>query len=221
MLKEYFTSSIGKKQVVAVTGLLLVLFLIAHLCGNLLIFQGPEAINLYSRTLHSLGGLLWIARIGLLATFLLHITFTLMVVIENRKARPIAYQGSSSSKRSLATRLMPYTGTILLAYVILHLFDFTLASQTGSEAFVNGQNLGLYGLIVNEFSEPISVLWYLLAMGAVGFHLSHGVQSVAQSFGINHPFYTPLIKKISVSLGVIIGIAFATIPLYVWLVVSQ
>jgi succinate dehydrogenase / fumarate reductase cytochrome b subunit len=221
MLKRYFSSSIGKKQTVAVTGFLLILFLIVHLAGNLLIYKGPEAINIYSHTLHSLGPLLWVMELGLTAIFVIHIVFTAMVVVENKKARPIAYSGKQGdTERSLATRLMPYTGTILLIYVISHLFDFTFADPTGADAFINGQNLGLYGLIVNEFSDPYHVLWYVVAMAAVGFHLVHAIQSLCQTFGWNHPTYTPFIKKMSLILGLLISISFAAIPVYVWLVIA-
>ena len=221
MFKRYFSSSIGKKQTVAVSGLLLILFLIAHLAGNLMIYRGPEAINIYSHTLHSFGLLIRLAEFGLAGIFLIHIIFTAMVVIENKKARPTSYHGTDGyPQRSLATRLMPYTGTILLVYVISHLFDFTIADPNGADAFVNGQNLGLYGLIVNEFSNPYAVLWYLVAMAAVGFHLVHAVQSLCQTFGWNHPTYTPIVKKISMGFGILISLAFASIPLYVWLVLG-
>jgi len=222
MLGRYISSSIGKKQVVAVSGLLLILFLIVHLAGNLLIFGGPEAINIYSSTLHSFGPFVRIAEFGLALIFLVHIAFTAMVVVENKKARPVSYAGGQGYKeRSLATRLMPYTGTVLLLYVITHLFDFTIADHTGSNAFFQGQNLGLYGLILNEFSNPYKVLWYLIAMAAVGFHLIHAIQSVAQSFGLNHPKWTPVLKNVSLILGLLISLSFASIPLYVWLFLSQ
>ncbi len=221
-MRSRLLSSIGKKQVVAVSGLLLILFLIAHLAGNLLIYRGPEAINIYSHTLHSFGPLIRLAEFGLAAIFIIHIVFTAMVVIENKKARPIGYAGGESYKqRSLATRLMPYTGTILLIYVISHLFDFTLANANGPGAFVNGQNLGLYGLIVNEFANPYEVLWYVIAMAAVGFHLVHAIQSVFQTFGFHNPRVTPIIKKAGYVLGILISVSFASIPIYVWLFVSN
>jgi succinate dehydrogenase / fumarate reductase cytochrome b subunit len=199
---------------------LLILFLIVHLAGNLLIYQGPEAINIYSRTLHSFGLFIKIAEFGLAALFLVHITFTAMVVIDNKKSRPIAYAGGSNyPTRSLATRLMPYTGMILILYVVSHLFHFTFPDASGPNAFVNGQNLGLYGLIVNQFGNTYSVVWYLVSMVAVGFHLVHALQSVFQTFGFNHPVYTPWIKRISFAFGILVSGAFASIPLYVWLVV--
>ncbi len=221
MLKKYLSSSIGKKQVVAVTGLMLILFLIAHLAGNLLIYRGPEAINIYSHTLHSFGPLLRVLELGLTAVFAIHIIFTAMVVIENKKARPIAYAGTpAESKRSLATRIMPYSGTIILFYIIKHLFDFTFVDTTGAEGFINGQNMGLYGVIVNEFSNLYDVSIYVIAMIAVGFHLVHAIQSVCQTFGWNHPVYTPIVKKISLVLGIIIAVSFAAIPLYVWFAIA-
>ncbi len=221
MFRRYIKSSVGRKQIVAVSGLLLILFLIAHLAGNLLIFRGPDAINIYSHTLHSFGPIIRIIEFGLAAIFMIHIAFTAMVVIDNKKARPITYAGANGyPERSLATRLMPYTGTVLLIYIISHLFDFTLANPNGSDAFVNGLNMGLYGLIVNEFRNPYAVLWYVIAMTSVGFHLVHAVQSLCQTFGWNHPRYTPIVKKISFVFGVGIALSFASIPLYVWLVVN-
>lgn len=221
MLKKYFASSIGKKQVVAVSGLMLILFLIAHLAGNLFIYGGPGAFNQYAATLESLGPVLVLIETLLTLVFVTHIVFTAMVVIENKRARPIQYAGGLASKeRSLATRLMPYTGTVLLVYIITHLCDFVFADATSSASTFGGQQLGLYGLVVHTFMNPLKVVWYLVAMMAVGFHLVHAVQSVLQTFGINHPYYTPIIRKVSLVFGILIALGFSIIPFYVWLVVA-
>jgi len=218
MLKSYFCSSIGKKQIVAITGLMMVGFLIAHLSGNLLIFKGPDAINDYADFLHGLGGLLWVARIGLIVAFVAHFTFTIALVIQNKRARGGSYsQDINASTRQLSTRLMPYTGLLLLVYVIVHLIDFTFTDPSYQNAVVNGEYLGLYGLMVNHFSMLIPSLFYMLAMAAVGFHLTHGIQSVMQTFGFNHPVYTPLIKRLSLVLGWGVALGFSSIPLYVLL----
>lgn len=217
MLKSYLGSSVGKKQIVAVTGIALVLFLIAHLAGNLLIYSGPEAYNGYSEKLHHLGALLWVARIGLLASFVLHFTFTALLVIQNKKARSQGYSQSLHPKtRSFAARLMPLSGVILFLYVISHLLDFTLTEPTVNNALVNGVDLGLYGLVVNTFKDPFDSLWYIISMFAVGMHLTHAIQSLFQTFGINNPVYTPFIKKVSVVFGLVIAVAFASIPVYVF-----
>lgn len=216
MLKEYLSSSIGKKQIVAVTGLMMVGFLIAHLSGNFLIFKGPDAINNYAKMLHDLGGLLWVARIGLIIAFVAHFSFTIALVIQNRRARGVSYSTEINKRtRSLSTKLMPYSGLLLLTYVIVHLLDFTFTSANSNNSVVNGEFLGLYGLIFNHFSKPFASLFYIVSMGAVGFHLTHGIQSVMQTYGFYHPFYTPLIKKGSIILGCLIAIGFSSIPIYI------
>lgn len=215
-MKRYFTSSIGKKQIVALTGIAMVLFLIAHLAGNFLIFKGPEALNAYSKTLHDLGGLLWVARIGLLVAFVLHFTFTIMLVVQNRRARGVSYDRPLHSKtRSVSTRVMPLSGIIVFAYIIKHLIDFTFTHATEANAIVNGQHLGLYGLVYNSFLNPVNSFFYIIAMLAIGFHLNHGIQSFVQSLGGHHTVYTPLVKKTGVFLSVVIALGFSSIPLYV------
>jgi len=216
MLKAYLSSSIGKKQIIAITGLMMAMFLITHLSGNLLMFKGPQALNSYSQMLHDLGGILWVARIGLLGAFVAHFSFTIALVIQNRKARGQSYSTSVNKKtRSFTARLMPFSGGILFAYIVIHLLDFTFTDVTAVNAMVNGEFLGLYGLVYNEFMNPFDSLFYIVAMMSVGFHLTHGIQSVMQTYGFNHPVYTPLIKKISVVLGSVIAVGFSSIPVYV------
>jgi succinate dehydrogenase / fumarate reductase, cytochrome b subunit len=218
VLKAYLNSSVGRKQIVAVTGLGLVLFLVAHLAGNLLIYKGPEAFNGYAAKLQSLGALLWVARFGMIAIFVTHIVMTVMLVIENRKARGKNYaKDTHGGSRSLATRLMPYTGSILLFYIISHLLDFTLADHHTVLSMIDGVDLGLYGLVVNSFKSSLGeVIWYCVAMFSVGFHLAHGIQSTFRSFGYYHTTFTPLITKLSTALAVLIAVGFSSIPLYIY-----
>ena len=200
---------------------MLILFLISHLAGNLFIYGGPEAFNKYAETLKSLGPVLLVVELLLTLVFVVHIAFTAIVVIDNRRARPVQYAGGLASKeRSLATRIMPYTGVILLVYIITHLCDFVFVDTMSAASVFDGQQLGLYGLVVHTFMNPFKVLWYIVAMMAVGFHLVHAVQSVMQTFGLNHPYYTPIIKKFSLVFGILIALGFSIIPLYVWLVVA-
>jgi succinate dehydrogenase / fumarate reductase, cytochrome b subunit len=221
MLKHYFYSSIGKKQMVAITGLMMVLFLIGHLSGNMLIYKGPEAYNGYAAFLKHLGGILWFMRIGMITAVFLHFYFTISLVIQNRKARSVQYASSLHPEtRSLSTKLMPISGLILLAYIISHLLDYTFAVSL-TNTFLYGQDFGLYGLVVNSFMNPVRVVWYMIAMLSVGFHLTHAVQSVFQTFGFNHAVYTPVIKKMSVFLGILIAVGFAAIPIYVVFVFSS
>ena len=214
---KYIKTSIGKKQVVATTGLVLVLFVIGHLAGNLIMFLGPDAFNTYAGKLAGLRPWLYIVECGLLGVFIIHLWITALLVIENYSARPVGYAVRKSvGKRSLATRLMPYTGTVIFAFVIWHLIDFTFADKEGPlSVLADGRSYGLYGVVYNAFSDPIHSALYIIAMMAVGFHLSHGIQSFIQTFGFNHPDYTPMIQKASNSLAVLITLAFSSIPVYV------
>lgn len=215
MVLEFFKSSVGKKQVVAITGLALIGFVIAHLSGNLLLYSGPEAFNTYAEGLEGLGKLLLIARIGLAATFIIHIVTTIFLVKQNRKAKQTRYSGGEAKgNRSLATRLMPFSGVILLTFLIIHLLDFSLNDHYGPQVIVNGIDLGLYGLVFNYFQNPIRILGYVIAMVALGLHLVHAIQSALQTFGVNHPIYTPTIKAISKGLGTLLAVGFGSIPLY-------
>ncbi len=214
-MASFGCSSIGKKQIVAVTGFLLILFLIMHLSGNLLLYKGPEAFNAYAEFLNNLGWIKIAARVGLVSLFLTHIAFTAMVVVENRKAKGVGYAVKKSvGKRSLATRLMPYTGTVVLVYLLIHLLDYTLADHDTVKSVVDGVNLGLYGLVYNSYQNPLRVAFYVVGMIAVGFHLAHATQSVFQTFGVNHPVYSKFIKRVSLGLGVLIAAGFASIPFF-------
>ena len=213
----FLQSSIGKKQTVAATGLVLILFVIGHLAGNLFIYFGPEAYNHYAKKLAGLRPGLYLVEFFLLIIFAIHLFVTALLVLENIKARPIRYLSyTPSPERSLAAKLMPYTGTIILAFIIWHLLDFTFADQHGPRSILSdGQSYGLYGVVYNSFLNPAHSALYILAMMCVGFHLAHGVQSFFQTFGFNHPVYFPWIKRISNAFGVLIALGYSLIPIYV------
>ena len=215
-----FNSSITKKQIVAVTGLLLIIFIIAHLGGNLFIYGGPKALNAYAHKLHSLGALLWVPRIGLLVVFLIHVIFTYLLVMENIKARGGLTRYAVHKpvgQRSLATRLMPYSGAYIFFFVIWHLMDFALVDQHGPRSFINGVSYGVYGLVFNAFANPVHGLLYIVAVCFLGLHLCHGVESFFQTSGYNHPKYTPMIKKTSHIFALLMVIGYSSIPVYVYL----
>lgn len=214
-MKAYLTSSVGRKQIIAVTGLALVLFLIAHLSGNLLIFGGPEAFNAYAKKLHSLGPLLYVARAGLIVMFVTHIAFTILLIKENKTARGHSYAVKKDiSGRSFATKTMRYSGPLLALFLLLHLSDFTWnVPWFGSGAQFSAE-LGLYAKVANSFLNPIRTIIYILAMFAIGLHLSHGIQSVFQTMGLTCTEKMKTVKKISLSLGLIIAVGFASLPVY-------
>ena len=216
---EYLKSSIGRKQIVAATGLLLILFVVAHLAGNLIIYLGPEAFNNYAKKLAGLRPGLYFLEVGLLLVFLTHMWVTATLVWDNINARPVSYTVSKPcGERSLATRLMTYSGAIVLAFVIWHLYDFTFADKYGARSFLpDGKSYGLFGIVYNSFADPTHGFLYIIAIVAIGLHLSHGIQSFFQTFGFVNPQQTIIIKKISNNLAMIITVAYSSIPVYVYL----
>jgi succinate dehydrogenase / fumarate reductase cytochrome b subunit len=212
-----FSRSITKKQIVALTGLMLIVFVIMHLAGNLFVFGGPKVFNGYADKLVGFGGLLKAAEWGLFGVFLIHVTFTAFLVYENIVARGTTRYAVENSRgpRSLATRLMPYSGTYLVVYLIWHLYDFTWASHKGAMTVLHGESLGLYGLVVNTFKDPLHAWLYVVAMGFLALHLAHGVESCIQTFGFNDNRFSPKIKKFSQWFALIIMLAYSSIPLYI------
>ncbi|GMU93214.1 MAG: succinate dehydrogenase Cd [Candidatus Hydrogenedentota bacterium] len=214
-------SSVLKKQIVAITGLVLVLFILAHLSGNLLILLGPEIFNGYTETLHAVPELLWVARAGLIAAFIVHVYFTILVTMENREARahsggPQRYAVEATHGRTnFVKKYMIYTGLFAFAFLMLHLADFTFPAKTGPKTELNGEAMLLFGLVWNSFLQiPRSVI-YIVAVWCVGLHLSHGIQSLFQSIGFFHDRYTPVIYKASWVVGIAVAAGFSLIPVYV------
>ena len=210
------TSSITKKQIVAVTGLCLVLFIIAHLVDNLFIYGGPEIFNGWAQKLHELGPLLWLMRIGLIVVFIAHVFVTYLLVIENIKARGGKAYQVNNAPLSWAQRLMPYSGAYLFFYVIWHLLDFTLIDQHGERSFINGENQGIYGVVVNAFADPLHGLLYIIAMCFLGLHLAHGVESFIQTLGFNHARWAKGLKTFSQYFALAIVVAYSSVPIYVY-----
>lgn len=213
---SFFSSSIFRKQVVALTGLVMVGFILGHMAGNLLIYLGPNVFNDYADKLASLGELLWIIRTGLVISILVHIYFTVKLTRENSKSRRTRYEVyTPNADNKFARTTMIYSGILLFCFLILHLTDFTLADKEGAASVLGAQKLRLFGLVWNSFLHPWRDLVYILAVCSVGLHLSHGIQSFIQTIGFNHPRYTPWILKASVILGIIVAVGFSSIPVYV------
>lgn len=180
-------SSIGKKVLMAASGLVLVGFVIAHLAGNLLIFAGPDALNGYAKKAEGLGPWLWAARGGLLVAVAVHIWTSVQLSLENRRARPQRYRVYRASETTPAARTMMATGLLLLAYLIYHLLHFTF--RVTNPGISHGVDpLGrrdVYVMVVRSFQQvPIS-LAYVLGVGAVCVHLSHGIASAVQTLGLS------------------------------------
>ncbi len=204
---DFLDSSIGKKIMVATAGVLLVGFLVTHLAGNLLMFVGGDAFNRYAEALEH-NPLLPVAEIGLVGLFLLHIVLSARATLANNAARPEGYQVyKGKGARTPGSRTMALTGTLVLVFVIVHVatLKYKVGGPKGEELFEH---------VVNWFANPFYAGFYVLAVLGVGLHLSHGLQSALQTFGVSHPRYTPLLKKAGLGLAALITVGFASLPLY-------
>ena len=206
-----FGSSVGKKMMMAVTGLFFCVFLVLHLAGNLTLYMGKDAFNSYAEHLHSLGPLLTLAEWGLLIFAVVHISTGLLLFYQNFKARPERYAVSKrAGGRTLGSATMPYTGVFLLLFVIYHLLNFH---------FVDKTHTTIFQIVSNAFAQPSYVLIYTFAMIIAAVHVSHGFWSAFQTLGANHPRYTPFLRGLSLVFSLIVGIGFGFIPVYVSLLV--
>jgi succinate dehydrogenase / fumarate reductase cytochrome b subunit len=210
-IQQALWSSIGKKLMMAVTGLAFIVFLMAHLAGNLTIYAGGEAFNAYAAKLHSLGPLLSFFELGLLLFAAIHIITGLFLFLQNRQARPVAYSHyQSSGGRTLSSRTMPYTGLISLGFVIFHLINFS---------FVDKTERTIFQIVSAAFANPLYVIIYMAVMVIVALHVRHGFWSAFQTLGGNHPKYMPTIMKLSVVVGVIVAVGFGLLPIYIALII--
>ena len=213
-------SVIGKKVVMAVTGAVLILFVLAHMAGNLKIFAGQEEINAYSRFLRQVGWpelgygqLLWIVRIVLLICAVLHITAATQLTLMNREARPVGYGEKKNVETSWGALTMRWGGVLLAIFIVFHLFHFT----GGMVGFQPGQfeHLMVYQNVVAGFQVwPIS-LFYILAMVFLGLHLDHGIWSMLQTLGWVTVQNTRALRMTSRIIAVIIFVGFVSVPVSV------
>jgi succinate dehydrogenase / fumarate reductase cytochrome b subunit len=203
-----FSTSIGKKQLMAISGLLFLVFLTTHLLGNLSIYGGPEAFNSYAEHLHALGKLLVVAEVGLVVALLIHVTLAIILFFENRKARPIKYavDKSGGGGRTLSSQTMPYTGLLILAFVGVHLATF-------SHHIVDQTHRTIFQIAHEVFSNKGYLAIYLAAMVIVALHVRHGLWSAFQTVGANHPKYMPFIEWLSIVFAVIVAVGFGSLPL--------
>ena len=204
---------------VALTGLMLLGFVIMHLLGNLTIFLGPDGLNAYALKLRHLGALLWVARAVLLVAVVVHIVFSIRLSIENRLARPERYAKLASRQSTEASRGMWISGLMILAFLAYHLAHFTFGLTHPSLAHLTdaaGRH-DIYTMVVASFqSSTISAL-YLVAMGLLCSHLSHGIASTCQTLGVNNEATIPVVKRIGSALAALIFVGYASIPVAAWL----
>jgi len=224
IVTQIFDSSLGKKYIMALTGFGLFGFVVAHLIGNLQIFLGPETINRYGAFLQGLGELLWVARISLLAMVLLHIWAAIKISAENKAARPIAYQTYNPTTASYASRTMLMSGLIIFFFIIYHLLHFTV--QIPGINFTNEDFKTLhdakdrhdvFAMMILGFRQPVVSIFYIIAIGLLSLHLSHGVGSMFQSLGWKKKSYAGLIDGFAKAISIFIFVGYISIPIAILL----
>lgn len=211
-LLSFYRSTIGKKLIMAVSGIIGVAFLVLHMVGNLQIFVGPDRINNYARFLHgpAAEGVLAL-RVILVAALVLHVWMAFQLTRINRAARPDAYQRREPQVTTLASRTLRWGGVFLLVFIVLHILHFTTLDLDRS--FVE---LDVFGNVLKAFDSPWMVAFYTIAMLLLGFHLYHGVWSSGRTLGVSKPSPAPLKRRIAMVLALVIAIGFAAVPLAVW-----
>jgi succinate dehydrogenase / fumarate reductase cytochrome b subunit len=215
LLHELFGHSIGKKLLMAGSGVLLLLFLLVHLLGNLQLFAGPEALNAYAHLLHSKPALVWGARLAMLALFGVHMVTSILLTLENRAARPVPYHKEDTRVATFASRTMIWSGLVVGAFLIYHLLHLT-ARVTGPVHHLAEGGPDVYANIVASFQQPAIAGFYLLAQVLLYLHLSHAFQSAFQTLGWRHRGFTPWVERAGQAYALLILAGNSALVLAVW-----
>jgi succinate dehydrogenase / fumarate reductase cytochrome b subunit len=220
-LLTLYKSTIGKKIIMAVTGLVLVLFVIGHMAGNLQMFIGPAKMNGYAAFLKSTGELLWLVRLGLLAAVLLHILMAWQLTRMKQSARPVDYVRRDPQVSTLASRTMRWGGVLLLIFIVFHILHFTtgtvfpMASRPDAMYPAFSEH-DVYGNVISAFRNPWVTLFYVVAMLFLLLHLFHGAWSSVRTLGVVKPSPDPLHRRISTVVALVVWLGFTAIPVAVF-----
>jgi succinate dehydrogenase / fumarate reductase cytochrome b subunit len=227
LFRNLFCSSLGKKYLMAGTGMLLLLFVIGHLVGNLQVFLGPEAINRYGNFLQTNVEVLWPVRIGMIAIVLLHIWSATTLTMANRAARPVTYQKWEPTAASYASRTMMVSGIIVAVFIVYHLLHYTAMVQavnlTGKnfeakpEFFDSQGRHDIYHMMMVGFSQPLVCLFYIIGVGLLCLHLSHGASAMWQSLGWKKRSYGPCLDRAAKIGSLFIFLGYISIPISIWM----
>ena len=212
----FIKRSIGKKQIAAISAILLCLFSMFHMCGNYFLLYGREAFDGFVHMLHALKYLLYVLEAGLAATFLAHIVLGIKLWRENRKARESRYEAPEASQMLKGARgaaspgslTMIFTGLVFTVFLVLHVYHFTITSK------VVTPDVPLYDIVATHLSKPFWAFFYVFSVSCLGVHLTHGLQSAFQTLGFAHSRYMPGLKVFSVGFGIFIGAGYSVLPLY-------
>ncbi|MDX2247897.1 MAG: succinate dehydrogenase cytochrome b subunit [Bacteroidia bacterium] len=217
-----FTHSIGKKLIMALTGLFLILFLVGHLAGNFLLFKddGGNAFNVYAKFMTT-NGVVKILSYTTYISIVVHAIYALVLTLYNRKARPVQYAYTDRGANSLwNSRNMGVLGTIVLIFLVIHLRSFWYEMKAGSIPMVTIDGMeykNLYLVVQEAFKQLWYVLLYVLAMAGLSFHLAHGFWSAFQTLGLDHKAYTPVVKVLGITYALVVPLLFAAIPVFMYI----
>src|SRR5919112_1125512 len=217
-----YRSTIGKKVIMAVTGLVLVAFVLAHMAGNLQQFLGPERMNAYAAFLKSTGELLWIARIGLIVATVLHVLMAYQLTRIKRAARPIDYTKREPQVSTLASRSMRWGGVLLLVFIVFHILHFTTGTlfpvaSTPDAKYPGFSHTDVYGNVISAFRNPLVTAFYVVSMLFLMLHLFHGAWSSVRTLGLTKPSRNPLHRRVSTAIAIVVWLGFTAIPVAVLL----
>jgi succinate dehydrogenase / fumarate reductase cytochrome b subunit len=213
LVRNFWQSQIGKKIVMAVTGLIGVGFVLGHMVGNLQMFQGPEKINAYAAFLHgTMGGALWLVRAVLLAAVILHVVAAVQLTRQKQAARP-GRQGYAKWEPQISTfasRTIRWGGALLLAWLVFHILHFTVRPEFTSPGY---SDTDVYTNVVRGFQKPLYVAFYVVAMGALALHLFHGAWSSFRTLGISQPRPRPTARSVATLVAALVTLGFIAVPL--------
>lgn len=222
LFKLVFQSSLGRKYIMGTTGILLVAFVFVHMAGNLQIFLGPEVLNHYGALLRTSEELLWLARLVLLAAVSLHFWAAVTLTLENRRARPVAYESKATAGASFASRTMAISGVIVASFVVFHILHFTTWTfhpeyaemKTVLEGSIKEVH-DIYSMVYAGFSNPYISAFYIVSVLLLAIHLSHGVSSMFQSLGFRNRRTAWLLDNGAKAFAVLIFVGMSSVPVSV------
>lgn len=208
---SFWRSQVGKKIVMAVTGLVGVGFVVGHMLGHLQMFESAARYNAYAHFLQSLGELLWMVRAVLLGAVALHVVAAVQLSRQRLAARPIGYvRGTQWEVSTFASRYIRWGGALLLAFIIFHILHFTAL-----KIFPEYEQMDVYSRMIVAFHKPWVLVFYVISMAALGLHLYHGIWSSLRTIGATQPSQNPMRRRISATIAIVIAVGFAIVPLAV------